>query len=511
MNKIIGLLLLVTISNIPSVYAEAYFANFFSHDFGPLSSDSCWKDDNSFNDSICLKEEIPCSFEGWAENFEKTSLVFKILQDEMIKNITTNEGEIRLQTHIPGSSSYGFHRYSINSKNITDEKYPKNSPITIYREIEKHRETGYKILYQGKIPENGEISNLADRPYSLELYLKKEESIKDDRLELHILGDYSGNIEGKFLLSAGSYPIIIENTTKKTYFETTLTVKESKDIQKKTLTISPDTFKPILKKINWDYDELTSKTPRLKLTWMKEYNEDQIHLKEIKEFQINKKNNLRNLFEIIEGKPYVIKGYEKNFNEFIARYPTYKMQLKGICFKTKPKDTEKMFPIKKESADNSEDLGKIIVGYSRHHNSVKFSYESNQGIREELKSLHYFDTNCRGERDVSGWIVVKHVNGSFVNLGSGPWGSPAWIELPYEKINSWGSVFSFGELNNVSFRNSTEGMYLVEGNDIDRSETPIIEAGDESPEVKSSFKLEKERLWDKNGNFIPSFDCSYGC
>lgn len=512
MKQIIGILLLITVCHTKSAFCGAYLADFFSEDFGPQTSDSCWKEDNTFNDNICHREEVSCSFEGWSENFNRVPLKIDFTK-EYLKSI---DNSLSLKINLGPKNLTDFIRFSTRPFRIDEPiEIAKNAQATIYNVDRSHDVKKINILYQGIIPDNGKLSELAEREISEEILIKTDKK-DENNYEIEILGEWTSHnnhFGTKLLLSEGKYPVKIFNRSKKKQMETILVVKKSSKILKKVFTINPSVFKTVheAKNINWESLDDKDAAQRLKLDWEKEYKEDPLHLKEIHSFTVDNKTNLANFFEIQQGKPYIPSNLEQQFSDALIKHPVHKMKLSGTCFRTRPKDAVKAFLVKKDPNHESTTLGKIIVHYDRHKNDMHIFYETNEGKKEELKGLKYFDTNCRGESNVSGFIAVREVNGVFANLSTGPWGNSGWVELPYKDISQWGSEFELGELSNVSFQKLPNGKYLVEGEDSERSETPIMEVGDGSPEMKSSFTLEADKLWYKNGDFRPQYDCSWGC
>src|SRR5690606_32578213 len=261
-------------------------------------------------------------------------------------------------------------------------------------------------------------------------------------------------------------------------------------------------------KIYWKQDYKNNR--ELTLSWDSKVNES-IYFKDLRSITLNKikDKNLSNFFIIQKGIPKVSPIKEEDFKRFISRFPTYRMKASGICFTATPKEKIKEFPIKKSPRGDEEEIGSIIINYSRLNNSVKTLLKTGDKTKEI--NISFFETNCRGEGHVSTSYPIKEVNGKYVNLGRGPWGEEGWVELKYKPIEKWGASFELGELRSVGFTKNGDGKYLVTGINMERSETEINEVGDESPEVNTSFTIEEERLWRNDNEFIPYYDCSYGC
>lgn len=507
----------------PAIGQDAFVANLIGEDFGPGKRISCWNPNGTFNKNACQEKDTKCSFERISEAFQSTKLKFDLrLKDPRIK------GSVNI--HVAGIQKADYiELYQYNKEVKGEEFYPVGALLTIYKkeggleEIKK-----FSILKQIKVPETGIVSELLLRPTIHQVTFKLpplEDKMANYYFEVLGTKEFLKKAvnEVTFFFSEGDFEIVIYKQLAGRAFEKfflNLTVSADKSgsafATNKIFEVQPKQFEYINQVfgenyLSWKTDGYKGKKlPALDISYSRE--NDRLYFKKIDNFNISAlpNENLAKYFSISMGQAQVIPEKENEFVTLINKHPVYTMSIDGTCSEVKHLPQTKELSVMGMPDDNGKNLGRYVITYSPENEQIQTAFFDPQGGKHEVQ-VNLLQGRCRDEGVSALLHATREVHGSWVNLGKGPWGSKGWVKASYTHLSDIKWSFTLGGLRSVTFARAEDGLLLVKGSDLSRSETEVDEPGAESPEVNSEFKIEPSKLWDQEGNFKPNVDCSYGC
>lgn len=537
--KIICLLFIIVLSDSNNVYSfELSVASLLEGNQSSTSIDSCFDSNGEFDEVKCARVEKDCSFEQRFSSFNAVPISLE-MRDDFFRYKSQGHG-FTLHSYIDNdvdrlyaNESSNHSVYSAKTIKLDRKLFPVDSLATIYESKSNEGKKTVSIYNQFKVTD-GLLKNVYPIPAIHKLKISFPDiTDQDGHLTLMIFNEhyfkYQGPKEFEYTLSEGTYSFkAILRQTNQTR-ELKFKYKISKDpnfvngasnkilsFKKSQFTILPP-YNPkekVSHQLIWRTEEYpsTKKIPKMGLITQGDLTKS-IYFKEIKGFKFVEDGNkeLKDMIIIEKGMPSVQQDKIQTFLNIINQKPFHTLKVNGICYSTEKKPKIKEFNLFAKPDDKSSNLGKIIVEVTPDGNDASVFFKNDPNLTPQKYDVNLISGSCRGESAAQVLHVVKEVKDEWVNMGKGPWGTSGWLKANYSALADGSGRYELNGLNNVTFSKGKGDLIKVSGDDFSRSENDRYEPGDESPEIKVEYSIEPERLFTKDGRFIPNIDCSYGC
>lgn len=524
---------------INAVYAKEVYVIRLLDNISNPSNETCFDSKFQFDESKCSRTENPCIFENRFPSFNVTPITMEMRED-FFKYKSSGRG-FNLRSYVdddaladfgPGLQSH-HDVFSDKTIKINRRLFPVGSEATIYESKPGHNSpTTITILKQFKVSEDGLIKEVYPIEPIHKLLIKFPDiTQKDGNLSVSVFNEMSfkdgDKKEFEYTLSEGiySFKAVLRNGMQssqlKFKYRITKDSKFANGASNKILNIKKEQFKPIHQsnqgqktyhQIIWRTEPYPSekKIPKLGMISVGDLTKS-LYFKDISSvIYVEGGTEFKDNFMIENGLPIVKNDKLEIFLSLINQKPFHTLKISGTCYSTEKKAKRIELDIVSKPDEKSKKLGNLIVEITANGNNADLDFQKSPEAQFEEVSPNLMMGSCRGESQAEIIHAVTEVKGDFVNWGKGPWGNKGWIKASYKEFADGGGRYEFKGFNDVTFTKEADGLITVKGTDFSKAPEGF-EPGDPTPEMKVNYKIKSEELWSKDGNFVPSIDCSYGC
>jgi hypothetical protein len=390
-----------------------------------------------FNESLCTRNEHQCQIKNRFYSKDRTALEVRIPK-ELSAHLGPYPGylEILLEENEPINATYDKDHFQTSY----DKLVPKKVEVNL--QIKKTYPNQVEIIKLGKhaVPENGKIDvTVYERPKTKIRFEKSHDWKENESFsisEKQPFGYINGNAFEIFT-SPSRYNFQFNYYDHETRTPYSLKINVELKDKNETIVIHKGMFRPTT----------TSETKAWSLEWspssvgtetvsqdyfslrMQSTNEERLLFK-INQIQLITQKETKNIiamanihlmgFSIEESK-------SDEFNKLIKNLPYFEIRIDGLCETAAYKPSSAMYPIFDTPSDKGNKIGLINVSLAPNHSEPVAYFESIDGTKKIIFKSNFAQENCHPPLMLH---LVKDKKGNFSNLGLGPWGQDAWINLP---------------------------------------------------------------------------------
>lgn len=450
---------------------------------------TCWKDENTFDESACEKVISPCSYEKKFPSFKRVKL----------KIVTGNRND--------GGSDYRYRVFVLGldstfEQQNMDRLYPVGSDISVYETSGGYREEQkIKLIYQGKMPSHGEINISQNTPAFQKFVFKFPDVLPaGHQFSMSVLNQNlflePADLEAAVSLTPGTYYLKVGKIDGR---------QKMYEIQYIKFNVLPSQVTtPKVVDLQNGFKPFTQPKNDSSITWMSkgypaiyepsfrlfsQVPENKLYFDKITKIEIPESpaKLVTDSFEIKSGIAKVKPDKEQAILEILNGLPIHTLKVEGSCFTGKLKPQIYTFDIFEKPDNKSKKLASITFEKGPQRSELKSNYVVD-GKSTEYHTNFEFGA-CRGEGDPDAKHVVKKVEKDWVFMEDAKWSKGGWVKIPSKSVEEY-SGLRFNNLYDVSVKILNKNQVQISG---------LPEEDMESNEQKKvSFKLDISKLWSKD-------------
>ncbi|WP_408097876.1 hypothetical protein ACJVC5_02855 [Peredibacter sp. HCB2-198] len=216
---------------------------------------------------------------------------------------------------------------------------------------------------------------------------------------------------------------------------------------------------------------------------------------EIHSVHLNDSPNLKSQFVLKDSAVCIKPENKSSFQSLRSRYPS-ELNIKATCSTAELQKMETSYPLYLAPDSKSKIIGKAVLEILPENiNQINSTFVDTNNVSTKFES-NFIKAFCHPIDQFVFLYEAKSTNGEWSELGEGPWGKNAWINLHAFELPYVGYKFKYDGLSDATFVYES-GSFMVKGDKYG--------PGNEFDQIEK--KITPKDVKDEKGKFKGTMDC----